>query len=258
MKINKLQIEPHIVKPDTTKEHYVSQDGVVLWQVWVDGEHLTQTCYPLDKKYDILQLFTDPQFPMFTDGSGYLSVRKIRNHIIWCSLFDENDPFAGNSPSNFLSIFPVVEFDSVYQVALAKTLQLDSRFQNINVNESWQEISGEEILTLVKRHFPRDTDETAIYLEPHNPQDTTGKFFMRKMKNALKEITEFATSEPPEKQIELRIGLDEDEFTEAIWHIGKVNGQFAIYFEQHPSFPVWLQSSVFDKVLSQEPFNQDV
>ena len=258
MKINELRIEPHIVKPDTTKEYYVSPDGVVLWQVWIDSKLLTQTCYPLDKKYDIVQLFTDPQFPMFTDGGGYLSVRKIRNYIIWCSLFDEDDGFAGNSPSNFLTIFPIAEFDIVYQAALTKSLHLDSQFQDVNFSASWQEISGEEILILIKRHFPSDTHETAIYFEPHNPQDTTGKFFMRKMKNSLDQITDFTICEPPDKEIELRIGLDEDEFTEAIWHIGKINGQFAIYFEQYPSFPVWLQSPAFDKVLSQEPVTQEI
>lgn len=258
MKINELRIEPHIVKPDTTKENDAPRNGFVLWKIWVNEELITNTCYPFSEVDTDIELFTNIQFPYWGDGSGYLSMRKIKSYIIWSEILDEINPLSVRSLDKFLSVFRIEEYKAVYQSALTNTLKLNSNLHQFSDRDTHKVISGDEILILIKRHFPRDADETAIYFEPHNPQDTTGKFFMRKMKNALDEITEFTTCEPPEKQIELRIGLDEDEFTEAIWHIGKVNGQFAIYFEQHPSFPVWLQSSVFDKVLSQEPFNQDV
>jgi hypothetical protein len=91
-----------------------------------------------------------------------------------------------------------------------------------------------------------------------NRLDTTGTIIMRRMQYAIDELSNFTICDTPEKQIEIRIGLDDTEFTEAIWHIGKINGQFTILFEQHPYFPFWLQSSAFDKVLVQEPFANDL
>lgn len=58
----------------------------------------------------------------------------------------------------------------------------------------------------------------------------------------------------------LQIGLDDpiSGYSLCVWHIGKVNGRFAIYFEQHPHFPLWLQFDTLDAIIMQEPFAEDL
>ncbi len=253
MKINELRIEPHIVKPDTTKERYRgAKEGFVVWKISIDGNLLTDTARPFKSTDAIIELKTNIQYPFWFDGEWYVSVRRIGNYVMWYSNLEFDLPYYKPWDKDETGFqFDIHRYETACEDANKKSADLNLALSDFmgKSPQSNQILQPEELTYLLLLNFPDFYD--AIYLEPHNPQDTTGKFFIRKMKNALEQITEFTICEPPEKEIELRIGLEETPFTEAIWRIGKINGQFAIYFEQSPYFPVWLQSPAFDKVFAE-------
>ena len=121
-------------------------------------------------------------------------------------------------------------------------------------------LDASEVKELLRPNYPDwiDDDDLAIYRIPESRHDTTGSIIRRKMKRAIESMTSFAVCDAPEKQLELHIGLDDTEFKEAIWHIGKVDGNFAVWFEKYPSFPLWLQSAAFDTVFNQDTFVKEL
>lgn len=262
MKTNQLRILPHVVKPDTSKDHYAHKNSIVLWQIWVDDKKITDTCYPFDETDSLMELSTNIEYPFFRDGGGHLSVRRTQNLILWTDLLPEESFI----PSRYVIwqstcyIFDLFAYQSACWSAIIESNLLPGQFplyrrKNDNL---WHYMTDDEVNHILQETYPKWFGETAIYREPTNPSDTIGIIILRRMQLAIQQLTDFTICDPPEKQIELRIGLDEAEFTEAIWHIGKMNGKFAIFFEQRPYFPVWLQSPEFDKVLGKEPFAEEL
>jgi hypothetical protein len=81
---------------------------------------------------------------------------------------------------------------------------------------------------------------------------------VRRICRAITETEQFKICSAPEKTIGLQLGLDLPEFVEAIWHIGRCEEGFAIYFEDYPYFPAWLYSENLSKVLEQEEFTKEL
>lgn len=259
MKTNQLRIVPHVVKPDTKREFYAPAEGFVLWKIWVDDELLTETSRPFQDADSILELKTYIQIPIWIDGAWYVSVRKIGDYVLWHSNLEFDKYYYTHWDIGDTTYL----FDAQQYETECKNAQIESEKLNLSLPDiggksyqSTQNLNNEELRFLLNLKFPEIC--VAIYREPTNPSNTTGAIILRRMQLAIQQLTDFTICDPPEKQIELRIGLDEAEFTEAIWHIGKMNGKFAIFFEQRPHFPVWLQSPEFDKVLSKEPFAEEV
>ncbi|MEO1287996.1 MAG: hypothetical protein AAFV93_09510 [Chloroflexota bacterium] len=256
MKLNTLRIEPHIVKFERQPKA-----KPILWRIWIDDKKITQTCYPFSVFSKSIELVTDADEFLWGLGDGHVVVRNISRFVAWVGIIDfmYSDILDGTYPESPLYFFERELYETEIDLAIQKSITIKPQFKVFDVgNMDFQPASLSEILLLIQKDFPKNFYETVIYREPKSSTDTTGTIILRRMEIAINNSSEFTIVDPPEKSVELRIGLDEAEFTEAIWHIGKVNGQFAIYFEQKPSFPVWLQSPEFDKVLSQESFVKDL
>lgn len=259
MKFNQLKIVPHMVKPDTSKEYYAPVEGFVLWKIWVDGELVTETARPFQNTDSILELKTYIQIPIWIDGAWYVSARKTGEYVIWYSNLEFDELYYTSwDKGDTVYLFETQQYEIECKNAHIESKKLELKRPDFGgkSHQSTQNIRARELRHLLQLDFP-DTF-MAIYRNPHDYIDTTGSMIIHRMYDAIRLISDFTVCDPPPKQVELRIGLDEAEFNEAIWHIGIVDDKFAIYFEQRPFFPVWLQSESFDKVLSREPFAKEL
>lgn len=259
MKLNTIGIKPYMIAPNTSQEYFAPKNGFVLWEVYVDGEALADFVRPFNSTDSIIELKTNIQIPVWADGEWYVSVRRLNNLILWYSHL-EFDAFYYSKwdLKDLIFLFDAGDYVSQCLDAMRQTVKFPVPMPS-NGGERYfgsQNLTPQELSFLLELDFPESSN--FLYCSVADNYFDTKANLVKKIKRLLYSISEFTIVDPPEKQIELRIGLDEAEFTEAIWHIGKVNGQFTICFEYKPSFPVWLQSPEFDKVLSQEPFVKDL
>jgi hypothetical protein len=86
MKLNTLRIEPHLVMPEISQEHYANKNGLTLWRIWIDENLITEFAYPFEKTEAMIDMFIDPSFPLWGDVNGFIYVRKLNQYIIWTNL----------------------------------------------------------------------------------------------------------------------------------------------------------------------------
>jgi hypothetical protein len=258
LKFSTLRIEPHRVKPDTSREYFVREEGIILWRIWLNDNLIAEHAHPFTATNSVLELTADRNFPFFGDGKNHVSVRRIANYILWTPLLRPEWMGWSSVGVENNHYFAVETYTNLCNDALAISSKLDEKFVLRTKDESWQMLEVVELAELLKDENINWIDDIAIYREPADQYDSTGSFIWRRMKQAIDSMTDFVSCDEPEKQIELRIGLDDTEFREAIWHIGKVDGQFAVCFEQFPAFPLWIRSSAFDRVFNQELFVKEL
>ncbi|MEM9950826.1 MAG: hypothetical protein AAF846_04445 [Chloroflexota bacterium] len=257
MTLNTLRIEPHIIETGSIGNR-------IMWKIWIDDKKVTDTCYPFMPNDTGIELNSYVEFPQWGYGDGHVVVRSKQGYVFWIEVvigaIYDTDIQMMISDDSYVKVFLLNKYgQQVKQAHFESTkIKADSLEQIHSESSLLLPLTQRDISVLLKNNYPISFHETAIYREPKSSTDTTGTIILRRMGIAINNSSEFTIVDPPEKSVELRIGLDEAEFTETIWHIGKVNEQFAIYFEQKPSFPVWLQSLEFDKVLSQESFVKDL
>jgi hypothetical protein len=91
MKISTLRIEPHRVKPDTSREYFASKEGSIAWRIWVDDEKVVEMAHPFVAEDSLIDLCFDPNFPIWGDYRCFLSVRKVGEYVIWSEPLEEDE-----------------------------------------------------------------------------------------------------------------------------------------------------------------------
>jgi hypothetical protein len=237
VKTNKLRIEPHRVMLNFPR------GGSIFWRVWIDDKLENDTAFPFEKTDSSANIVFDINYE-WDDRNLYFEVRRVKNYVIWTNHLIENILF-------------VFDWDEYRQICdKANELTKEARFHPIS--EVLQEISSGEIKQLLFNNFPRYADEVVIYRQPHDRYDTTGFLICRRVQKAIAESKEFKLCDVPAKTIALKLGLDMPEFIEAIWHVGRCENGFAVYFEEYPYFPAWLYSDNLSKVFEQEDFVKEL
>lgn len=265
--MNTLQIQPHLVKPNLNDEYIKGYEaGYIVWRVTVDNRVLADEAHPFTIADTHIELAISRQFPIWGDGSQYTCVRRVGPVIVWGNLprrlsqppLCDQTLFSGNY------FFNAVMYEDVIAKAYAVEKQMVGkslfvRRQNDNdmrKRVSWQYLTAEELAHIIRATYPRSMD--AVYRTPSHAGDVDGRLLLNNIQHAIQAINLFEVVPPPHEVITVRIGLDENPFTEAIWHIGKQDGRFAVYFEQRPYLPLWLASPALDRVWRQEPFAKDL
>lgn len=264
MKLSQLSISPYRLNFPETGD----LSSHIFWRVWIDDTLVTQQCDPLDFIYriPILKHITPYYHLGATIEMSYMEMLRFGNYIVAIGAFEGTDIGA----LRFLTK-PIL--DNKY-ILIFEFEHYMAQVQNALLQDPLPDFTDEELEERMQSkyfYFPpyrfREycwltsgilSEKTAIHRNLPNENDPTGAKLLASIQDAIDTLAELRHVESPKDQIELRIGLDEAEFTEAIWRVGRVDGQFAILFEQHPYFPLWLQSEAFDKVLALEPFAKEL
>ena len=209
--ISKLHCEPN-----------PARDGFV--RVYIDDELISELALPFRADSAVIALSGgDPDYPTcIPEDEGWVVARSVQEFVIWV------DPlvWAGYTPN---PSFGVLAFRSEQY---ASTLP-----GNIN---RLANLTPEEFRNILLRSFP--PGDSAIYVSPESPGDVLGARLVRRTQRLFfDELPEqIRVAAPPEKWLEIRIGLDAKGFPECVWRVGETKDDLAVWFVSNPSFPLWV------------------
>jgi hypothetical protein len=101
------------------------------------------------------------------------------------------------------------------------------------------ELTMVEMRALILRYFPPAS--LALYVNPEFPDDPSGSALLTHVHVVLSGSGDITlVSEHPERQIEIRIGLDLPGTPECRWFVGKNDAGTCAMFAAFPKLPCWL------------------
>jgi hypothetical protein len=209
-------------------------------------------------------------------------VRQAGNYILW---FGKSSNIYSLEISDYQSyrsglhqtfiIFEMQHYVKVVENAVSGTSKPPITFGR-KLHGKLPSLVAQELEWLLKPSFPKLDD--VIYRIPEDENDPSGAKLIQRGIGAVEtdfkklvlihqlenlnrdgKLEPVCVSDVPEVWIEIRIGLDLFEFTEARWRIGRTkDGELAVQFVSYPSFPLWLCGEVVDKAFAGETFLHDL
>ncbi|MEO8606395.1 MAG: hypothetical protein ABI690_00815 [Chloroflexota bacterium] len=228
-----LRCEPRIIDNSDCDENQYGMRypfPVTVWRIFVDEECIAQKALPFAVGDAVIQLSANPCLPFLGEGGDYVLARQVSNKIIWFRVAEYNW-------TTLLQEFSHV--DSVYCFEMSQYIAAIQDGGDTQVEAALPpHLNTEEIRTFLKKVFPRYLD-LPLYRIPEREGDTRGEKLFRQVWNVLSS-GELCISDAPEKPVEIHIGLDTHEFSEAIWQVGKIGDEVAVLFLAEPYFPIWV------------------
>lgn len=263
--ISKLRCEPYYADIPECRDGYYGPPKLLLWRVFVDEVCVASEAMPFGALDAVIELTANKCVPVFSDGEDFIRVRSFGDKVLWFGLnFTIYDTSEGSPlPTDSLYVFDAKQYQRAIEEAQSQQVQkarlkeaeissIQKFFnflsgkppENFKIADIKSEpkplpvLSSVELSDVLRHLYPRNLD-LPLYRMPELESDKRGAELFRAVWNVIN-TQKAEISEPPTSAIEIRIGLDTDEFVECLWQIGRVGDDIAILFVVEPHFPLWV------------------
>lgn len=280
MAVSVLRCEPYLADNSQCAE-YRHPLPFTLWRVFVDDECIATEALPFSSDDSAIELRANKCFPFLGDGGHFVCVRQTNNQVLWFGFHEQFiSIWEDNLPVNQIYRFNAQQYRVAIQQAQARDqallpaaprslpvshpsrglrrlfpwLPLGKKPQAVLSNSGRKKsvplLEQNELRTAMMQVFPQDLD-FPLYRLPENPADPRGRLLFHQVWKMIN-TGPIQICDPPEKTVEIRIGLDKFDFIESLWYAGRMGDEVAIFFEAEPHFPLWV--SGFASAFRQETF----
>ena len=196
-----------------------------LWRVEIDGEVFSKTMSPIQASDARVERYGCTNCGVAGDGTGFYAVRRLGGRVVW--IYEE-----------LLDFETVREFENLPEFFVFDRNDYGA-ILGAGSDSELPELTMSEMRTLILRYLPPAS--LGLYINPECPYDPSGSALLKHVHLVLSGSGDITpVSEPPERPIEIRIGLDLPGAPECCWFVGKNDAGTCAMFAAFPKLPCWL------------------